>query len=308
MTDAKRKRQAPLRATVSDRQPEITSVKKRGPYIQDKDLKAAFKNLVRQGLPVASVRKRLQEDFPGARLPSDRTIERWIADYQKARGNVPWHWTGKDADNWVLDVQTAVVRFTEGQGFISEKEAEVLKTIHSVVPNMPALPAWFFCQEILDTPKGQDLAHIFNSLGFARLTSAKDGIPPDVVEAHVASHVRRWPDRPLVAWAPDLDVATLYANLLGPHLAPEHNSGKEYSATMWSDFERDGQFVWLLIFEGEWSPPPQMPWGQRIDDKLRGRHFPLAEERMKRAFQELEARSRAKDKGAQSRSRKGDTK
>jgi len=235
---------APLQATISDRAPETALAKKRGPYIRDKNLKSAFKRLVRQGLSVATVRSQLEKAFPDAKLPSDRTIERWAAEYRKGQGNVPWQWMGKDGDNWVLDAQTAVFEFTQGEGFISEKEAEALKVIHGLVPNMPPLTAWLFCQDILDTPR-QDVQRVFDCLGFARRVSAKGEIARETIEAHVASHVRRWGEWPLLAWVPNIDVATLYLRTACPYLSEER-------ATRYAELSViDSQFMFMQFLETE---------------------------------------------------------
>jgi len=246
MADAKHKKRASIKATVSDTRSEMTPPKKRGPYIRDNKLKTAFKSLLRRGLSVATVRKQLQADFPDARLPSDRTIERWAAEYRKTQGDVPWRWAGKDGDNWMLDVQTAVFEFTQGEGFISEKQAEALKVIHGLVPNMPPVPAWFFCQEILDTP-WQDVHHIFDSLGFARRVSAKGEIARETIEAHVASHVRRWGDRPLVAWTPNIDVMKLYLRIACPPLSEKRATHLAMETGI------DRQFLFMQILEEEYG-------------------------------------------------------
>ena len=210
MAEAKPRKQGTIQETIADRQPEMAAVKRRGPYIRDQKMKIFFKNLVRQRRSAAGIRQELRKKFPDApKLPSDRTMARWAAEAKKEQGDAPWEWTDKEGDEWVLQVQTAVLEHTNGETLISEKEAEYSKFVHRLVPRMPPLTAWFFAQELLSTPEGHH-QHIMSSLSFARAISAKDDRWAQTLRAHVASHVQHWADRTLVAWVINGAVSDAY--------------------------------------------------------------------------------------------------
>jgi len=140
----------------------------------------------------------------------------------------------------VMEALAIIIEESDGGiSDISRGQAAWIMKIKEAVPEMPTRVALRFAREYMSS---EDMAHLDVALAVARSAVRRPSGEPDLDEGqiarHVALHVRRWMDQPLLVWAGSARAAQAYIREIGNH-ASLSRPGEE----SWFDSDFFGRFI-----------------------------------------------------------------
>ncbi len=192
-----------------------------------------------------------REAFSDRLLPNVRTVQRLMRPrrQQKARG-AEWRLADASPEEARVVMEALATAIEESDGSISDisrSEAAWIMKIKEAVPEMPTRVALRFAREYVSS---EATAHLDAALAVARRVVRGPSSEPNLDEAHIARHValhvRRWMDQPLLVWAGSRTAAQGYIREIGRH-ASLSRPGEE------SWFDND--FLGRLIMETRKDEP-----------------------------------------------------
>lgn len=206
--------------------------------------------------PASRVLAALKELFgDGVATLNRRTVQRWITE-RRGTPSEPWSSSLADAAEVaaVVPVLAAVLQQPDGAGFVTQAEAAWIARISRAVPLMPPLVVMHFTKDYVAI--GDETAHLDASLAVALSVQplGPDGFHLDgqAIKDHVALHVRRWINKPLVFWSGSEAGGAAYVKAMGDHASLiRHGDYHGYleQATDWSWYDSSG-FGRLIVDVG----------------------------------------------------------
>jgi len=179
----------------------------------------------------------------GDRLPDVRTVQRLIRPRRRrqVRGE---EWRLVDASSEearvVMEALATVIEESDGSiSGISRTEAAWIMKIKAIVSEMPTRVVLRFAREYMYS---EATAHLDAALAVAKRVARRPSGELDLdqphIARHVALHVQRWIDQPLVVWAGSRTAAQAYIDEIGNH-ASLSRPGEE----SWFDSDFFGRLI-----------------------------------------------------------------